>query len=135
MLIIDKSRTSSPDMRRGEWDSMNSTHRVEALYHGQTDRFEFWQDPSARVRFFRRVTGSDWVATIDGRLITDGQPVGKGLVRTASMNALRAASAEELIPLVAIQEQVHGVMVPGQSWGGGHDATWMASRDAADCFE
>ncbi len=122
-------RTSSPDMPHGKLLVMNSVHRVEILYHGSTERFEYWQDQTASVRFFRRRTANDWVATIDGALVMDVSSEDHRSVRTISMKPLRAGSVEELVPLVAMRELVHGILVPTESGIREGDALGMEATE------
>ncbi len=107
---------------------MSDTHRVEVLYNGVTDRFEYWQNLTARVRLFRRRGADHWVAMVDGKLVTDQERGDRHIVSTAAMRALRAPSVEQLIPLLAMEVHVHCVLDHAEAWGRGDDALWLEPR-------
>lgn len=90
--------------------------RVELLHRGKTGGFEYWTDQGHRVFLCRADGQDDWHAIVDGDLVVDrsGSHVQAGLAWPAQ--ALAAATAEGLAPLLAIQEGVHCLLDDHEAW-------------------
>lgn len=108
-------------MRQVQVLVMTNQARVEVLHEGTTTRFVYWQNHSGSLRLFRRHGEDHWVAQIGGQMLLEREEIDEN-VHLINSTVLRAASAESLVALLAMQENVHALLDTTCAWGRGAEA-------------
>lgn len=84
-------------------------HRLEVLHHGSTDEFEYWTNPDGSIYLCRERSDDVWQAIVDGDVLMDSIDPFQVQV-TVPAKALTAPSAVGLVPLLALQANIHVIM-------------------------
>lgn len=85
-------------------------HRVEVLRPGRTDEFEFWSNAEGTVYLCREEKDDVWQAIVDGEVVIDTTNPFVNDVFTHPVKPLTAPGVSGLVPLLAMQEQIHIIL-------------------------
>ena len=85
-------------------------HRVEVLRPGSTPEFEFWSNASGSIYLCREHNADEWQAIVDGDVILDRTNPFATDRFTHAVNPLVAPGVSGLVPLLAMQENLHIIL-------------------------
>lgn len=85
-------------------------HRVEVLRPGSTPEFQFWSNEAGTIYVCRENGADGWQAIVDGDVVIDTTNPWVHEAFTHPVKPLTAPSADDLVPLLALQERLHVIL-------------------------